>query len=41
MLTIQIDQAKLEDAVLTHHVGSIFNAPYLIARRNPLRPGGK
>jgi len=23
-----IDQAKLEDAVLTHHVGSILNAPY-------------
>ena len=23
-----IDQAKLEDAVLNHHVGSIFNAPY-------------
>jgi len=23
-----IDQAKLEDAVLKHHVGSILNAPY-------------
>ncbi len=25
---VPIDQAKLEDAVLTHHVGSILNVPY-------------